>query len=84
MVLQTERMARTVAADSERLLADARGAFPHWEFTKDLIDELIDLSLNYRQSGHPGGSRSKVHAFVSLLMSGAMLGATLWATRGRR
>src|SRR6266852_91956 len=52
MVLQTERMARTVAADSERLLADSRGAFPHWEFTKDLIDELIDLSLNYRQSGH--------------------------------
>ena len=60
MVLQTERMARTVAADSERLLAVARGAFPHWEFTKDLIDELIDLSLNYRQSGHPGGSRSNV------------------------
>src|SRR5713226_1804062 len=72
MVLQTERMARTVAADSERLLADARGAFPHWEFTKDLIDELIDLSLNYRQSGHPGGSRSKVHMLVALMLSGAM------------
>ena len=28
--------------------------------------------LNYRQSGHPGGSRSKVHLFVSLLLSGAM------------
>jgi transketolase len=65
-------MARTVAADSERLLADARGAFPMWEFTKDLIDELIDLSLNYRQSGHPGGSRSKVHMLVSLMLSGAM------------
>lgn len=65
-------MARTVAAAPERLYADARGAFAHWEFTKDLIDELIDLSLNYRQSGHPGGSRSKVHMLVSLMLSGAM------------
>ena len=65
-------MARTVAADAERLLAESRGAFPQWEFTKDLIDEFIDLSLNYRQSGHPGGSRSKVHMLVSLLLSGAM------------
>src|SRR5258707_15065007 len=65
-------MARTVAADSERLLADARSAFPHWELAKDLIDEFIDLSLNYRQSGHPGGSRSKVHMLVSLMLSGAM------------
>jgi transketolase len=40
--------------------------------TKDLVDELIDLSLNYRQSGHPGGSRSKVHALLATLLSGAM------------
>ena len=33
---------------------------------------MLDLSLNYRQSGHPGGSRSKVHLFLSLLLSGAM------------
>ena len=46
--------------------------FPHWEKTKDLIDQLIDIMLNYRQSGHPGGSRSKVHALVSTLLSGAM------------
>lgn len=46
--------------------------FGHWEKTKDLIDNLIDLILNYRQSGHPGGSRSKVHMLVSLLLSGAM------------
>ncbi len=39
---------------------------------KDLIDESIDLALNYRQSGHPGGSRSKVHMLVALLFSGAM------------
>jgi transketolase len=46
--------------------------YPHWEKTKDLIDTLIDLILNYRQSGHPGGSRSKVYPFLSLLLSGAM------------
>ncbi|NIM20157.1 MAG: transketolase [Candidatus Latescibacteria bacterium] len=28
--------------------------------------------LNYRQSGHPGGSRSKVHALVATLLSGVM------------
>ena len=33
---------------------------------------MIDLSLNYRQSGHPGGSRSKVHILVATLLSGAM------------
>jgi len=36
--------------------------FDHWEKVKDLIDQFIDIILNYRQSGHPGGSRSKVHA----------------------
>jgi transketolase len=46
--------------------------FEHWEKTKDLIDNLLDLTLNYRQSGHPGGSRSKVYTLVSLLLSGAM------------
>jgi transketolase len=46
--------------------------FARYEVVKDLIDECIDLALNYRQSGHPGGSRSKVHMMVSLLLSGAM------------
>jgi transketolase len=46
--------------------------FPYWEKTKDLIDQLIDIILNYRQSGHPGGSHSKVHALVTLLLSGEM------------
>ena len=46
--------------------------FHHWEKTKDLVDQLLDITLNYRQSGHPGGSRSKVHAFLSLLLSGTM------------
>ena len=46
--------------------------YPHWEVTKDLIDQCIDIMLNLRQSGHPGGSRSKVHAMVTTLLSGAM------------
>ncbi len=44
--------------------------FPYWEKVKDLIDVYIYLMLNYRQSGHPGGSLSKVHTFVASLLSG--------------
>ena len=51
---------------------DLKQFFKHWETTKDLIDQCIDIMLNLRQSGHPGGSRSKVHAMVSTLLSGAM------------
>lgn len=46
--------------------------FAEWEVVKDVIDQLIDLMLNYRQSGHPGGSRSKVHALVATLLGGVM------------
>ena len=46
--------------------------FAQWEKTKDLVDQLLDITLNYRQSGHPGGSRSKVHAFLVTLLSGVM------------
>lgn len=55
-----------------RLYADAEAAFPAWDMVKDVVDEFIDLALNYRQSGHPGGSRSKVHLLVATLLSGAM------------
>jgi transketolase len=65
-------MARTVTSEVERLFTDSAAAFPMWEVTKDIVDEFIDLSLNYRQSGHPGGSRSKVHLLLALLLSGAM------------
>ena len=65
-------MAHTIASDTEHLLAEATRAFPMWETTKDIVDELIDLSLNYRQSGHPGGSRSKVHLLLALMLSGGM------------
>jgi len=51
---------------------DAERDIPRWEKIKDIIDQNIDFMLNYRQSGHPGGSRSKVQAFVTLLLSGAM------------
>lgn len=45
----------------------------YWEKTADLVDQFIDIPLNYRQSGHPGGgSRSKVHMLLSLMLSGAM------------
>lgn len=46
--------------------------FHYWEKIKDIIDQLIDTILNYRQSGHPGGSRSKLPILLSLLLSGAM------------
>jgi len=44
--------------------------FGQWEKVKDLVDQNIDIMLNYRQSGHPGGSRSKVHAFTALTLGG--------------
>jgi len=47
-------------------------SFSFWEKTKDLIDQLIDIILNYRQSGHPGGSRSKNHILLTLMLSGVM------------
>ncbi len=56
----------------DALFDRASADFEAWELVKDVIDEAIDLTLNYRQSGHPGGSRSKVHLFLSLLLSGAM------------
>ncbi len=65
-------MATTQKTEVEDLLSSARPSFAHWEVVKDLVDEMIDLSLNYRQSGHPGGSRSKVHMLVATLLSGAM------------
>jgi transketolase len=54
------------------LFANVERDFERWEMVKDMVDECIDLALNYRQSGHPGGSRSKVHMLLSLMLSGAM------------
>ena len=47
-------------------------SYHQWEMTKDLIDQCIDITLNLSQSGHPGGSRSKVHGMLITLLSGAM------------
>lgn len=60
------------AAAVDRLYAESERSFPDWEIVKDVVDEFIDLALNYRQSGHPGGSRSKVHLLLATLLSGAM------------
>jgi transketolase len=59
-------------SDAKKIYEAQKENFPRWEILKDVIDQQIDLMLNYRQSGHPGGSRSKVHYLVSLLLSGAM------------
>ncbi|MBK7671197.1 MAG: transketolase [bacterium] len=58
--------------DVSRQFEAQKANFARWEILKDIIDQQIDLMLNYRQSGHPGGSRSKAHYFISLLLSGAM------------
>ncbi len=52
--------------------AELRQVYPYWELTRDMIDQCIDIMLNLRQSGHPGGSRSKVPGMVVTLLSGAM------------
>lgn len=55
-----------------RLRALESEHFTQWEKIKDLVDSMIDLMLNYRQSGHPGGSRSKVHFLLATLLGGVM------------
>ena len=65
-------MDKVKVQEVEKLYGESEKAFRHWEVTKDLVDEMIDLMLNYRQSGHPGGSRSKVHAMLALMLSGSM------------
>jgi len=55
-----------------RPLADLRAEIPHWTRIQHVVDQCIDFTLNLSQSGHPGGSRSKVHALITLMLSGAM------------
>ena len=40
--------------------------YNHWEITKDLIDQCIDITLKLSQSGHPGGSLSAADILVAL------------------
>ena len=65
-------MALTVQPDLAARQADLEPHFAHWEKIKDCIDQNIDVFENYRQSGHPGGSRSKVHMLVALTLGGFM------------
>jgi transketolase len=65
-------MPSLTAEQTPSRLEELSREFQYWEITKDCIDSYIDLIINYRQSGHPGGSRSKVHAMVSTLLSGFM------------
>ncbi|MEZ5980148.1 MAG: transketolase [Planctomycetota bacterium] len=46
--------------------------FGHWRKLGDMMDQCIDLMLNLRQSGHPGGSRSKVPMLVASTMGAGM------------
>lgn len=57
-------------------LETLRPQFQHWEKIGDLIDQCIDLMLNLRQSGHPGGSRSKTPLLVA-----TTLGVMRWDVR---
>lgn len=60
------------ASEAARLYAEAEADFDRWQVLLEVVDECMDLALNERQSGHPGGSHSKVHLLLSLLLSGAM------------
>ena len=53
-------------------LDDLTPHFGHWQVIGDLVDQCIDLMLNLRQSGHPGGSRSKVPMLVASTLGAGM------------
>jgi transketolase len=62
----------TAQPDVSTRYADLEKQFPQWEKIGDCIDNFIDVFENYRQSGHPGGSRSKRHMLVALTLGGFM------------
>ena len=65
-------MSTTTSSDWPALLERRTPDLRHWEKIKDIVDQMIDMMLNYRQSGHPGGSRSKVHALLATMLGGVM------------
>lgn len=65
-------MALTVGPDLSARQSELEQHFPYWEKIGDCIDNFIDVFENYRQSGHPGGSRSKRHMLVALTLGGFM------------
>ncbi|HRV80369.1 MAG TPA: transketolase [Planctomycetota bacterium] len=60
------------ATTSKPTLDTFQPHFAKWEIVGDLIDQCIDLMLNLRQSGHPGGSRSKVPMLVASTLGAGM------------
>jgi len=65
-------MTATLDPEADHAGTAAEPDFVHYQVLLDIIDECLDLTLNERQSGHPGGSRSKGHLFLATLLSGAM------------
>lgn len=53
-------------------LTTLQNEYKYWDIARDQIDQCIDIMLNLSQSGHPGGSRSKVQFMVTTLLSGVM------------
>ena len=62
----------TLDTSSKPTLESLSRHFHHWEKVGDMIDQCIDLMLNLRQSGHPGGSRSKVPIMVATTLGAGM------------
>lgn len=62
----------SVSMNSNQAFKNLEPHFPQWEKIKDMVDQCIDMMLNLRQSGHPGGSRSKVHMMIVTMLSGVM------------
>ena len=53
-------------------ISEFKKEFKYWDAIGAMIDQSIDIALNLSQSGHPGGSRSKMPVLVSTLLSGVM------------
>ena len=49
-----------------------KNSLHYWDAILAMIDQCIDIALNYSQSGHPGGSRSKAPVLLATLISGEM------------
>ena len=70
--LTPSRDMQTLDTTTAPTFEDLSQNFHHWKKTGDLIDQCIDLMLNLRQSGHPGGSRSKVPIMVATTLGAGM------------